>query len=1045
MQASRTEARVGGARGNTSAAGPLAPEQSGPPAAAHGWKTVLRESARVGEMRSAAPWAAGSTSALAAALGLSQLRHAGMQAPILLLAGVAVVILAAMLVMLQLEIRKQAASFSSLAASRRRMAYALDTGRLGVCEWDVEARRVYCDASWSVLIGGEPRERSLTTAEFAASLHRSDLGVLLPALRNMLRGKTQTYDVEHRLQTLHGDRIWVRNRGKVLKRGPDGRVQRVLGVVADIGERVALAEARRSSRALMLSQEADILQCFHSGVLHWGNSCMVLPQIVELAAKALGADRVGLWYFGEGGNELVCAECYEAAGESHSSGMVRDAAHLPPGVRISDPGGTAGREQGQAAANRDEFFVDELAAATRGAMYLPILQSGARIGVLEIERADDAAEWATEERLYGVMISNLVMLLLERDAHREAQETLEHCDYQLRLITDSVPALIAYVDAEETLTFHNRAYYTRFGQTEQDAIGRTLRDILGGPLYRRTRKQLRLALDGTEVSFRTNYKSRDGGRRTDLVRLVPHLSEGGNVLGCYALLIDVTDQKRSEEKLQRALHQAESAARGRDAFLATVSHELRTPLNAIIGFNSLMLEKECSPQERRRYLNFARDAGRALLTQVNDLLDMAKIEAGKIELESLDFDLPRLIDSAVNMVRTQAQSRGLHVGSEISADLSKWVRGDSARLRQILYNLLSNAVKFTEQGSILISARSVGEHMVEIAVADSGVGIPQDKLEAIFEKFNQADISITRRFGGTGLGLAICRSLARLMGGEIAVESTPGTGSIFRLTLPLHAGAAAVAVAKPLRGSRTGRILVVEDQEANAVLARALLEDMGHEVELAANGSEALDRLLQQRFDVVLMDLEMPVMGGLEAARRIRAMADPTRNTPVIAMSASAGASDIARCKAAGMDEHVAKPIGREALMRAFERWIPERRVKQREAGASLAGSPVGRLVSMVGHAAAMEIAAAFETALVKRLDLFRAERLDLPAIKIEVHNLVGISTTLGFDELTDIARQVDGRLKQGGPIEDLVPHLIARCEAAEQVMRTLLGEPVAG
>jgi len=220
---------------------------------------------------------------------------------------------------------------------------------------------------------------------------------------------------------------------------------------------------------------------------------------------------------------------------------------------------------------------------------------------------------------------------------------------------------------------------------------------------------------------------------------------------------------------------------------------------------------------------------------------------------------------------------------------------------------------------------------------------------------------------------------------------------------------------------------------------------MGHEVELAANGIEALDRLAQKRFDVVLMDLEMPVMGGLEAARRIRAMAGPTRNMPVIAMSASACATDIARCKAAGMDEHIAKPIGREVLTRTLDHWIPERRMNPRNENARPADSPMSKLIAEVGRPAAMQVATSFETALVKRLDLFRAERLELPAIRIEVHNLVGISTTLGFHELTEIARKVQDRFGQGGPVEELMPQLIAKCEAAEHVLRGLLADPVAG
>lgn len=998
---------------------------------------------RAGQIRPGAVLLAWLAALLAVSLGVLQLPDSALRAPIIWVAGNQIVLFAALLIPLYLGWRKQAVILRSLTETRQRLAIAGESGSFGVWEWDVESGQVRCDESWFALVGGERRERSLTSAEMTASVHPADLHGLQAAVSDMLRGKTQTYDVEHRMHTLDGRCIWVRNRGKVMKRGPDGRAQRVFGIVADISERVALAEAQHDSRALLLSQQADLLQCFNIAALHWGDADVVLPQIVELATKALSADRVSLWYYGEAENAIVCADCYETASGCHCSGTQRDAAHLPAAMRKPESGGAIRDARGRLTANRNEFFVDELVAAGPAAMYLPILRSGERFGVLEIERAGCAAGWATEERLYAVMISNLVMLLLERDAHRESQSALEYREHQLSLVTDSVPALIAYVSAEERLEFHNRAYYQRFGRAAQSAIGLRLREILGDVLYRRTRKRVRLALNGKDLSFRIRYRAQDGTRHTDRVRLVPHVSESGAVLGFYALLIDVTEQWRSEKTLRDALERAETAARARDTFLTTVSHELRTPLNAIIGFNSLMLEKDCGPEDCRRYLSFARDAGQALLAQVNDLLDMAKIEAGKVELETLDFDLSLLIESSVNMVRSMAQSRGLSLATSLSADLCRWVRGDPARLRQILSNLIGNALKFTEQGSILVSARPVGGQMVEIMVADSGAGIPSDKLEAIFEKFNQADISITRRFGGTGLGLAICRSLARLMGGEISVESTLGSGSVFRLTVPLHAAAApAAAVAAPLRGNRSGHILVVEDQEANAILAKALLEDMGHEVELASNGVEALDKLGQQRFDVILMDLEMPVMGGLEATRRIREIGDSTRTLPIIAMSASAYATDVARCSAAGMNGHIAKPIGREALRTKLDRWLPERRTIIRAKDADSADSPLSKLVAEVGPAAAMHVATIFEAQLVKRLDLFRARGLDLPAIKTEVHNLVGISSTLGFDELTAIARKVDEQFKLGRPIDELLPQLIARCEGARQVLRTLFADP---
>lgn len=976
----------------------------------------------------------GLAGALAVSLSVLVFLGSGGRAPIVWTAACGIVTLVAALVLLYLELRKQTASFRLLAEVKERLDTAVEIAALGVWEWDVETGQVHCDKSWFALLGGERCERSQTAAEMAVSIHPADLSRLRAAAEAMLEGKTQDFDIEHRVQTRQGGCLWVRSRGLLVKCGRDGKARRILGVVADIGESVALREAQRQSRALMLSQAADLLQGFHSAVLHWGSVSMILPQITELAAKALHADRISLWYFGDEGNSIVCADSYDTASERHRSGSERDAATLPASMRKSYPDFIG-----------NEFFVDELVASVPTAMYLPILRTEARIGVLEVERVGGVARWTTEERLYGLMISNLIMLLVERDAHREAQNALENRERQLSLITDSVPALIAYVSADERLEFHNRAYYQRFGQSGQPAIGRSLREILGDTLYRRTSRRVRLALKGTEVSFQITYRAWGGAMNTDLVRLVPQVSEGGEVLGFYALLIDITDQRRSEEALREALALAESAVRAKGAFLTTVSHELRTPLNAIIGFNTLMMEKDCSPEERGRYLSFARDAGQALLTQVNDLLDMARIEAGKMELELLDFDIAQLIETSVNVIRSQAQQKGLGVVTEFSPDLIRWVRGDPARLRQILLNLLNNALKFTEKGSIHVSARHVGDRMVEISVADTGVGIPPNRLGAIFEKFNQADVSISRRFGGTGLGLAICKNLAKLMGGAISVASTPGSGSIFRVTVPLYEASAPVATPAPLRGTRTGRILVVEDQEANAILANALLEGMGHRVTLAWNGVEALDKLAQDKFDVVLMDIEMPQMGGLEAAQRIRAMTNQNKNIPVIAMSASVYATDIASCRAAGMVEHIAKPIGREALIQTLERWLPERRMRPRTPAPPADDSPLGKLAGMVGHAAAVQVAKALETALVRRLGLFRAERLDLPAIKIEAHNLAGISNTLGFGELAETAHRVEDHIRRGEPVEELMPDLIAQCEAAERVLRTVLAEPVSG
>ena len=318
---------------------------------------------RAGQIRPGAVLLAWLAALLAVSLGVLQLPDSALRAPIIWVAGNQIVLFAALLISLYLGWRKQAVILRSLTETRQRLAIAGESGSFGVWEWDVESGQVHCDESWFALVGGERRERSLTSAEMTASVHPADLRGLLAAVSDMLRGKTQTYDVEHRMHTLDGRCIWVRSRGKVMKRGPDGRAQRVFGIVADISERVALAEAQHDSRALLLSQQADLLQCFNIAALHWGDAYVVLPQIVELATKALSADRVSLWYYGEAENAIVCADCYETSSARHFSGTQRDAAHLPAAMRKPESGGAIRDARGRLTANRNEFFVDEIVAA----------------------------------------------------------------------------------------------------------------------------------------------------------------------------------------------------------------------------------------------------------------------------------------------------------------------------------------------------------------------------------------------------------------------------------------------------------------------------------------------------------------------------------------------------------------------------------------------------------------------------------------------------------------------------------------------------------
>ena len=395
--------------------------------------------------------------------------------------------------------------------------------------------------------------------------------------------------------------------------------------------------------------------------------------------------------------------------------------------------------------------------------------------------------------------------------------------------------------------------------------------------------------------------------------------------------------KERTEQLENALLNTQRANEAKSEFVANVSHELRTPMSGVIGMLAIALDQELPP-ELREQLQTAQHCAQSLLMLLNDLLDLSKMEAGKMTIEKVPLNLRALLRDCIQSHQPQAAENQVQLGFEVSTEVPEEIAGDPLRIRQILWNLVGNAVKFTEHGEVRVRIEhsSAGHELstLQVTVQDTGTGIPPDKLLSIFDKFHQADSSVSRKFGGTGLGLAITKKLVELQNGELRVESELGHGSKFIVTLPYDAHERRVNPARePASQARPGagraRILVVEDNPVNQKVVTGVLGKRGYSLEVANDGREAIAKLEQDRaFDLILMDVQMPVLDGLEATRMIRK--DPRwKNMPIVAMTAHAMTGDKENCLEAGMDDYVSKPVSPDRLLRVVEEYLIQSRASR--------------------------------------------------------------------------------------------------------------------
>lgn len=513
---------------------------------------------------------------------------------------------------------------------------------------------------------------------------------------------------------------------------------------------------------------------------------------------------------------------------------------------------------------------------------------------------------------------------------------------RLALVAQNANDSVLIVGKDNRIQWANEAFTRLTGYQFEEALGRSpgellnhsktdpaaLREIIEG---RNQNRPFRVEVlnkhkDGQEIWFETNQ--------------VPIKDKYGETTAYIAVERDITAAKLNAQQLEEARRVAEESGRAKSDFLATMSHEIRTPMNGVIGMAQL-LEESTLDTEQRLYTETILSSARTLLALINDILDLSKLDAGQITLNPCDFDLHCCFDETMQLLRIQAELKGLNLVVERDTLLPRYLHGDDHRLRQILINLVGNAIKFTERGrvQVIVEADPMadGGTMLRCAISDTGIGIPKDMLTGIFERFSQAEAATSRRFGGSGLGLSISRGLAETMGGNITVTSEVNAGSCFTVCLPFGQASSAEVEEAPkpeysasLRNSLAGlRLLVAEDNRVNRLLVQKFLKNTEVELEFAHDGGEAVDKAQQLRPDIILMDVSMPVMDGLEATTTIRSW--DQFQPVIIALTANAFDTDREACLAAGMDEFLTKPINRDRLIEVLAQY--HKTISQKRAG----------------------------------------------------------------------------------------------------------------
>lgn len=605
---------------------------------------------------------------------------------------------------------------------------------------------------------------------------------------------------------------------------------------------------------------------------------------------------------------------------------------------------------------------------------------------------------------------------------KNAEELLKKNEEKYRGIISNMNLGLLEVDLDDKIQFANNSFCEMSGYRFSELVGRQASKLFmkeENLLSMEGKHEMRLR--GISDAYEMEVRNRAGETRWWLISGAPQYNDQGEVTGSVGIHLDITEQKNLQQDFIEAREQAEESSRAKESFLANMSHEIRTPMNAILGMGR-QLGKTSLDRKQRLYLDTINSAAENLLVVINDILDISKIEAGKLAIENIGFRMKDVIARVTRVMLHKAEERGIRLTWAIDEGLHPVLLGDPYRLNQVLLNMVSNAIKFTEKGSVTVrcfrKVRKGGRETVCIQVIDTGIGMDEVFLKNLFQKFLQEDRSVVRKYGGTGLGMSITKQLVELMQGTIEVRSIKGKGTEIILDIPLMPGTATDLPAKEELSSdatilQGKQILLAEDNEMNRLVAITVLNNYGAVVAEAVNGVEAIEALKQKTYDLVLMDVQMPVMDGLEASRIIRESMD--KNIPIIALTANAIKGENDKCLAAGMNDYVSKPFEEEELIKIIANWLGK------EPAVSLA-APVHPEAGTLYRLEKLEKLGQGNQAFVnKMLSLFISEvpatiqsisnaykTHDFATVKAMAHRVKPVLDSLCIDSLRDDIRAIE-------------------------------------